>query len=182
LRMAPDAEILAARHAELKYLLRAYDSKGNFDETDARPLRLYREQSPAAIVTSGGRQRATIGRLRRARPGAQQIRSGNGHGEGARQRHTDRHTVWVAGRKFRRPAGNFAQRRSFRLARIASKSGSGRCGHGSLYLRDLESTHGPLYVGIADLTAVQEQHERVGKAAGKERTIHKPYDSPWMAG
>jgi len=24
---------------ELKYLLRAYDSKGNFDETDARPLR-----------------------------------------------------------------------------------------------------------------------------------------------
>src|SRR5438552_15938832 len=39
----PTAEILAGPARELKYLLRAYDSKGNFDETDARPLRLYRE-------------------------------------------------------------------------------------------------------------------------------------------
>src|SRR5690349_7689679 len=39
----PAAKILASSARELKYLLRAYDSKGNFDETDARPLRLYRE-------------------------------------------------------------------------------------------------------------------------------------------
>ena len=42
----PAAETLAGPARELKYLLRAYDSKGNFDETDARPLWLYREPSP----------------------------------------------------------------------------------------------------------------------------------------
>ena len=35
--------MFAAPARELKYLLRAYDAKGNFDETDARPLWLYRE-------------------------------------------------------------------------------------------------------------------------------------------
>src|SRR5262249_30165439 len=50
----PEKEILTGPVRELKYLLRAYDSKGNFDETDARPLRLYREQSPKDIVMSDG--------------------------------------------------------------------------------------------------------------------------------
>src|SRR6266852_3075603 len=50
----PTAEILSGQARELKYLLRAYDSKGNFDETDARPLRLYREPSPGGVVTSDG--------------------------------------------------------------------------------------------------------------------------------
>ena len=45
----PTAEILAGPARELKYLLRAYDSKGNFDETDARPLRLYRVASPEDV-------------------------------------------------------------------------------------------------------------------------------------
>jgi flagellar motor protein MotB len=48
----PPAEILASQTRELKYLLRAYDSKGNFDETDARPLWLYREKSSAQILNS----------------------------------------------------------------------------------------------------------------------------------
>src|SRR5438034_1258336 len=48
----PTAEILAGPARELKYLLRAYDSKGNFDETDARPLRLYREPSPGNVAVS----------------------------------------------------------------------------------------------------------------------------------
>src|SRR5499433_1732865 len=39
----PTPEILAGPARDLKYLLRAYDSNGNFDETDARPLRVYRE-------------------------------------------------------------------------------------------------------------------------------------------
>src|SRR5947209_18913899 len=46
----PTAEILAGPARELKYLLRAYDSKGNFDETDARPLRLYREPAPGIVA------------------------------------------------------------------------------------------------------------------------------------
>src|SRR5262249_30036017 len=50
----PEKEMLPGPARELKYLLRAYDSKGNFDETDARPLRLYREQSPKNAATSDG--------------------------------------------------------------------------------------------------------------------------------
>jgi hypothetical protein len=50
----PTGEMLAGPARELKYLLRAYDSNGNFDETDARPLRLYREPSLGNIVTSDG--------------------------------------------------------------------------------------------------------------------------------
>ncbi len=37
----PAQEILAGPARQFKYLLRAYDPKGNFDETDARPLWLY---------------------------------------------------------------------------------------------------------------------------------------------
>src|SRR5207249_12105698 len=48
----PTPEILAGPARELKYVLRAYDSKGNFDETDARPLRLYREPSPGNVAVS----------------------------------------------------------------------------------------------------------------------------------
>src|SRR5258706_16143818 len=44
----PVADSLADPTRELKYVLRAYDSKGHFDETDARPLGLYRDQLPGA--------------------------------------------------------------------------------------------------------------------------------------
>src|SRR4029077_5488793 len=50
----PTAEILSGQARELKYLLRAYDSKGNFDETNARPLRLYREPAPGKVAASDG--------------------------------------------------------------------------------------------------------------------------------
>src|SRR5437870_2893117 len=42
----PTEKILAGPERELKYLLRAYDSKGHIDETKARPLLLYRGPSP----------------------------------------------------------------------------------------------------------------------------------------
>src|SRR6059036_248610 len=48
----PEKEILPGPARELKYVLRAYDSKGNFDETDARVLRLYREQSTKDVAKS----------------------------------------------------------------------------------------------------------------------------------
>src|SRR5260370_1056401 len=50
----PTAEILSGPARELKYLLRAYDSKGNFDETVARPLRLYRVPPPGNVAASDG--------------------------------------------------------------------------------------------------------------------------------
>jgi hypothetical protein len=48
----PGTKILAGPARELKYLLRAYDSKGNFDETDARPLWLYHQASPGNLMKS----------------------------------------------------------------------------------------------------------------------------------
>ena len=44
----PAAEMLVGPTRELKYVLRAYDAKGNFDETDARPLWLFAEASEAS--------------------------------------------------------------------------------------------------------------------------------------
>src|ERR1041385_9255793 len=46
----PAAEILKGPARQLKYLLRAYDPKGNFDETDARPLWLYHHASPGNFM------------------------------------------------------------------------------------------------------------------------------------
>src|SRR5262250_523974 len=46
----PASEILKGPARELKYLLRAYDSKGNFDETDARPLWFYHEAAPGNLA------------------------------------------------------------------------------------------------------------------------------------
>src|SRR5499433_1368411 len=53
----PTAEMLAGPAREVTYLLRAYDSNGNFDETAARPLRLYRESSLGNITTSDERSK-----------------------------------------------------------------------------------------------------------------------------
>src|SRR5260370_39523150 len=50
----PTAEILGGPARELKYLLRAYDSNGNLDETNARPSRLYREPPPGKAAAADG--------------------------------------------------------------------------------------------------------------------------------
>src|SRR5262249_34557094 len=48
----PTERILAGPERELKYLLRAYDAKGHIDETESRPLLLYRESSPNGKPTT----------------------------------------------------------------------------------------------------------------------------------
>jgi len=89
-----------------KYLLRGYDSNGNFDETDARPLRC----TPSNCLARGDLRRAVKPRAAgRLRPETIWRAS-----RFARQRHVKvqgtgipaGHTVWVAGRQIpRRPAG-----------------------------------------------------------------------------
>ena len=44
--------MLAGPARQLKYVLRAYDPKEHFDETDARPLWLYHEALPGNLVKS----------------------------------------------------------------------------------------------------------------------------------
>src|SRR5215468_5017684 len=152
----PKAEMIGGPTHELKYVLRAYDSKGNFDETDARPLRLYRGTSPKDVVTSAGSSTrellAAYGENDLAR---QQIPLGSGTVKVQGSGIPAGHTVWVAGHQIPvDPQGNFAAEEILptgtHTVEVAVLDESG---NGSLYLRDLEFKRTDLfYVGVADMT------------------------------
>src|SRR6202023_3386256 len=137
----PTAEILSGPARELKYLLRAYDSKGNFDETDARPLRLYREPPPGKVAASDGPSArellAAYGENNLAR---QQIPLGSGTVKVQGSGIPAGHTVWVAGRQIPvDPKGNFAAEQMLPAgAHSVEVAVLDDAGNGSLYLRDLE--------------------------------------------
>ena len=180
----PTAEILAGPARELKYLLRAYDPKDNFDETDARPLRVYREPSPRDVVTSDASTTrellAAYGQNDLAR---QQIPLGSGTVKVRGSGIPADHTVWVAGHQVPvDPQGNFAAEEilpsgthSVEVAVLDD------AGNGSLYLRDLELKGTDLfYVGMADLTVSKNSASGPAKLQEGANAL-QPYDS-WMDG
>src|SRR5437016_2676003 len=176
----PTAEILTGPARELKYLLRAYNSKGNFDETDARPLRLYREPSPGNVAASDGHSArellAAYGENDLAR---QQIPLGSGTVKVQGSGIPAGHTVWVAGRQIPvDPQGNFAAEEILPVgAHSVEVSVLDDAGNGSLYLRDLEFKRTDLfYVGIADLTVSKNSASGSAKLQEGENDPH-PYDS-----
>ena len=152
----PATKTLASGARELRYLLRAYDSKGNFDETDARPLWLYRERLPIDVATSDGTWQhellAAYGQNQLVR---HHIPLGSGtvkvQGSGV----PADHKVWVAGRPIPvDPQGKFAAEEILpagtHTVEVAVLDDGG---NGSLYLRDLEFKRRDLfYVGMADFT------------------------------
>src|SRR6266704_2561464 len=176
----PTSGILAGPARELKYLLRAYDSKGNFDETDARPLRLYRAPSPGDIVTSDGPStRELLAAYGENDLTRQQIPLGSGTVKVRGSGIPAGHTVWVAGRQIPvDPQGNFAAEEilpagthSVEVAVLDD------AGNGSLYLRDLEFKRTDLfYVGIADLTVYKNSASGPAKLQEGEN-VRQPYDS-----
>ena len=176
----PTTGILAGPSRDLKYLLRAYDPKGNFDETDARPLRLYREVLPADVVTSDAPSTrellAAYGENDLAR---QQIPLGSGTVKVRGSGIPAGHTVWVAGRQIPvDPQGNFVAEEilpngthSVEVAVLDD------AGNGSLYLRDLEFKRTDLfYVGMADLTVSKNSASGPAKLQEGVNTV-QPYDS-----
>jgi hypothetical protein len=176
----PTTEILPGPARELKYLLRAYDSNGNFDETDARPLRLYRETSPGGVVTSDGPSTrellAAYGANDLAR---QQIPLGSGTVKVQGSGIPAGHTVWVAGRQIPvDPQGNFAAEEVLPSgAHSVEVAVLDDAGNGSLYLRDLEFKRTDLfYVGIADLTLSKNSASAPAKLQEGENDPH-PYES-----
>jgi len=176
----PTAEILSGPARELKYLLRAYDSKGNFDETGARPLRLYRELPPGNVAASDGSSArellATYGENELAR---QQIPLGSGTVKVQGSGIPAGHTVWVAGRQIPvDPKGNFAAEEILPAgAHSVEVAVLDHAGNGSLYLRDLEFKRTDLFfVGIADLTVSKNSASGAAKLQEGENDP-QPYNS-----
>jgi hypothetical protein len=176
----PTAEILAGPARELKYLLRAYDSKGNFDETDARPLRLYREPSPGNVAASDGPSaRELLAAYGENDLKRQQIPLGSGTVKVQGGGIPAGHTVWVAGRQIPVDAqGNFAAEEILPAgAHSVEVAVLDDAGNGSLYLRDLEFKRTDLfYVGVADLTVSKNSASAAAKLQEGENNP-QPYNS-----
>jgi flagellar motor protein MotB len=176
----PTTGILAGPSRDLKYLLRAYDPKGNFDETDARPLRLFRGASPGDVVTADAASArellAAYGENDLAR---QQIPLGSGTVKVRGGGIPAGHTVWVAGRQIPTdPQGNFIAEEilpgGMHSVEVAVLDDAG---NGSLYLRDLEFKRRDLfYVGMADLTVSKNSASGPAKLQEGVNTV-QPYDS-----
>ncbi len=152
----PAPQTLAGPARELKYLLRAYDSKGNFDETSARPLWLYREPSPGKIVTSDGPPpRELLAAYGRSDLVRHRIPLGSGTVKVLGSAIPPGYMVWVAGRQVPvDPQGKFAAEEILPAgAHTVEVAVVDDAGNGSLYLRDLEFKRRDIfYVGVADLT------------------------------
>src|SRR5213594_2383013 len=153
----PTEKILAGPERELKYLLRAYDSKGHIDETEARPLLLYGEQSSGQTGKASTKDdpRELLSAYGENNLARHQIPLGSGsvtlQGSGIPQDHT----VWLGGRQIPiDPKGNFAAEQILpdgtHTVEVAVLDDAG---NGTLYLRDLEFNRRDLfYIGVADVT------------------------------
>ena len=154
----PPAESFEGPTRELKYVLRAYGKKDQFDETAPHSLWLYHESSAgAAAPESGGTAvspdllaaygESSLARHEIALNGGTVMVEGSGIPAD--------HAVWVAGRQVPvDPQGNFAAEEILPAgAHTVEVAVLDADGSGSLYLRDLEFKRTDLfYLGIADLT------------------------------
>jgi flagellar motor protein MotB len=167
----PVAERLAGPARELKFVLRAYDADGNFDETESQPLWLNREAMPEKIPARAGGEPTAAAEddvAVTAMPPSELLAA---YGESDLARHQiplgsgtvkvqgsgipADHTVWVAGRQVPVDTrGNFAAEEILPAgAHTVEVAVLDDAGNGSLYLRDLEFKRKDLfYVGIADFT------------------------------
>jgi flagellar motor protein MotB len=152
----PTAKILAGPARELRYLLRAYDSKGNFDETDARPLWLYHEGSLGKFAKSDkSSTQALLAAYGENDLARQQIPLGSGTVKVQGSGIPAGHKVLVAGREVPvDPKGNFVAEEVLPTGtQTVEVAVLDDAGNGSLYLRDLEFKHRDMFfVGIADMT------------------------------
>ncbi len=177
----PAVETLAGPARELKYLLRAYDAKGNFDETRTRSLWLNREPERPIDETAapeGPETRdllAAYGENDLARHGIP-LGSGtvNVQGTGI----PADYTVWVAGHPVPvDPQGSFAAEEILPSGTHTVEVGVlDVSGNGSLYLRDLEFKRTDVfYVGVADLTLSDNRSS--GPVTCCRAQNPQPYDS-----
>jgi flagellar motor protein MotB len=163
----PTAKTLLGGVRELKFLLRVYDAKDNFDETNTRPLWLVHEPAAAGAVAPPDAAAAALDMPREliAAYGEndlarQQIPIGSGTVKVQGSGIPAGYTVWVAGHPVPAdPQGNFAAEEILpsgtHTVEVAVLDGAG---NGSLYLRDLEFKRRDLfYFGVADITVAQNR-------------------------
>ena len=163
----------------LKYVLRAYDSKGNFDETDARPIWLYPEPSPEDAGAGVAPPRELLAAYGESDLALHNIPLDGGavrvQGSGI----PADHTVWVAGRQVPvDPRGNFVAEEILPAgAHTVEVAVLDDAGNGSLYLRDLEFKRTDLfYLGIADFTLSENRANGPADLLQGENAP-QPYDS-----
>jgi len=173
----PAAERLPGPVRELKFVLRAYDAKGRFDETEAHQLWLVRESSPETPAAAPSDELiAAYGEsdlVRHEIPldGGTVRVQGGGIPAG--------HTVWVAGRQVPvDPQGNFVAEEILPSgAHTVEVAVLDDAGNGNVYLRDLEFKRRDLfYVGVADLT-VSSTHSSGPVELLQGEGAPQPFDS-----
>jgi len=160
----PTSERVEAPSTDLKYVLRVYDKKGNFDETLAQPLWLVygyagtaesdpdkvKQRHEEELLASYGENGLSVSNIHLG-SGTVKVR-----GSGI----PDKHNVWVAGREVPVDrSGNFVAEEvlpaGLHTVEVAVLDESGS---GSMYLRDLEFKRDDwFYLGLADFTA-SEHH------------------------
>ncbi len=165
----PDVESFAAPVRQLKFVLRAYDENGRFDETepqslwmvhgDARDRRAVAEANPGDATSGAGERpqwEPLLGGYGESGPLVRNIPLGGVgivrvHGRGI----PPQHTVWLAGEPV--PVdddGNFVAEAilppGMHTVEVAVLD---QAGNGELFLRDLELERNDwFYVGMADVT------------------------------
>ena len=176
----PAAESFAGPTRELKYVLRAYDSKGNFDETDARPLVLDHGESHEGVAKSDeaspNQLLAAYGQNDLAK---QHIPLGSGTVKVQGSGIPAGYTVWLAGHEVPvDPQGKFAAEEILpngtQTVEVAVLDDGG---NGSLYLRDLDFKRRDLfYLAVADLTLSKDSTSAAATTLeGQNDPL--PYDS-----
>lgn len=155
----PPPQHIGAPATELKYVLRAYDSNGEFDETAPQSLWLTQADDDSApapsepsalnddkqLLSSYGESDLAIGN----------IRLGSGTVKVSGSNIPPQHSVWVAGRRVPVDAkGNFVAEEilpeGLHTVEVAVLDDAG---NGELFLRDLQFERNDwFYVGVADVT------------------------------
>jgi len=177
----PPAEALAGPERDLRYVLRAYDAKGHFDETQPWPLRLVHgpsteKEKEKETAAPDPRLLAAYGESDLAHHEIP-VRGGtvNVHGSGI----PAGHTVWVAGRQVPVDAkGQFVAEEILPTgAHTVEVAVLDDAGNGSLYLRDLEFKRDDMfYVGVADVTWSENRSSGpVDMVQGEN--VAQPFDS-----
>ena len=158
---AAEVERFQAPVIKLKYLVRVYDSEGNFAETRALPLWLLDELSEEQL--SAFEQPVTDKELlvgygeNHLRLNNIPVRGGTVLVDGSNI--PESHSVWLAGRRIPvSEEGNFVAEeifeKGYHTVEVAILDAEG---NGELYMRELQFKDNDwFYVGIADITAVKD--------------------------